>query len=57
MMLAYRSAHAKQSLWMFLGMKRAAAQIVPKLLNFEQKQPRMDIAQKMVTIQTRSKRS
>ena len=28
-----------------LGMKRAAAKIVPKLLNFEQKQHRMDIAQ------------
>ena len=28
-----------------LGMKRAAPKIVPKLLNFEQKQLRMDIAQ------------
>ena len=28
-----------------LGMKRAAAKIVPKLLNFEQKHHRMDIAQ------------
>ena len=28
-----------------VGMKRAAANIVPKLLNFEQKQGRMDIAQ------------
>ena len=32
-----------------LGMKRAAANIVPKLLNFEQKQPRMDIGQEMST--------
>ena len=30
-------------------MKRAAAKIVPKLLNFEQKQHRMDIAQEMLT--------
>ena len=29
-------------------MKRAAAKIVPKLLNFEQKQPHMDIAQEML---------
>ena len=27
------------------GIKRAAAKIIPKLLNFEQKQGRMDIAQ------------
>ena len=39
-----------------LGMKRAAAKIVPKLLNFEQKQRRIDIAQKMLTIQICSKR-
>ena len=32
-----------------LGMKRAAAKIVPKLLNFEQKQRLMDIAQEMLT--------
>ena len=32
-----------------LGMKHAAADIVPKFLNFEQKQCRMDIAQKMLT--------
>ena len=32
-----------------LGMKRAAAKIVSKLLNFEQKQYRMDIAQEMLT--------
>ena len=38
-MLTYRSIHAKQ----FLGM------IVPKLLNFEQKQRRMDITQEMLT--------
>ena len=36
MMLAYRSAHV-------------AAMIVPKLLNFEHKQRRMDIAQEMLT--------
>ena len=29
----------------FLGMKRAVAKIVPKLLHFEQKQRLMDIAQ------------
>ena len=43
MMLAYHSAHAKQLA------KRAAARIVPKLLNFEQKQHHMDIAQDMLT--------
>ena len=32
-----------------LGMKRAAVKIVPKLLNFEQKQRRMNIAQEMLT--------
>ena len=32
-----------------LVMKRAAAKIVPKLLNFEQKQCRMDIALEMLT--------
>ena len=32
-----------------LGMKRAAAKIVPKLLNFEQKQRRMDIALELLT--------
>ena len=31
-----------------LDMKRAAAKFVPKLLNFKQKQCRMDIAQKML---------
>ena len=39
MMLAYRSAHAKQFLRMF-----KAAKIVSKLLNFEPKQCSMDIA-------------
>ena len=33
-----------------LAMKRAAAKIVPKLLNFEQKQRRMDIAQETIQI-------
>ena len=33
-----------------LGIKRAAAKIVPKLLNFKQKQCRMDIAQEMLTM-------
>ena len=32
-----------------LGMKRAVAKIVPKLVNFEKKQFRMDIAQEMIT--------
>ena len=32
-----------------LGMNRAAAKIIPKLLNFEQKQHRMDTAQEMFT--------
>ena len=32
-----------------LGMKRAAAEIVPKLLNFEQTQRLMDIAQEMLS--------
>ena len=32
-----------------LGMKRAAAKIVAKLINFEQKQSCMDIAQEMLT--------
>ena len=32
-----------------LGMKRKAAKIVPKLLNFEQKVRRMDIAQEMLS--------
>ena len=41
-----------------LGMRRAAAKIVPKLLNFEQKQHRMNIAQEMLrTVQICSKRS
>ena len=33
-----------------LSIKRAAAKIVKKLLNFEQKQRRVDIAQEMLTI-------
>ena len=32
-----------------LRMKRVAAKIFPKLLNFEQKQRRMDIAEEMLT--------
>ena len=32
-----------------LDMKRAAAEIVPKLLNFEQKQRRLDMAQEVLT--------
>ena len=36
--------------WMYiLSMNRAAAKIVLKLLNFDQKQRRMDIAQEMLT--------
>ena len=44
MMLAYRSAHAKQFFANILDKKRAAAMIVTKLLNFEQKQSHMDTA-------------
>ena len=33
----------------FVGIKSAAAKIVPKLINFEQKQGRMDIGQEMLT--------
>ena len=41
-----------------LGVKCASAKIVPKLLNFEQKQRHMDIAQEMLTtIQICSKSS
>ena len=43
MMLAYRLAHAMQFY------ECAAAKIVTKLLNFEQKQRRMDIAEEMLT--------
>ena len=32
-----------------LDLKRAGAKVVPKLLNFEQKHHRMDIAQEMLT--------
>ena len=49
MILAYLSAHAKQFCMDVLGMKQAAVKIVPKLLNLEQKQSRMDIAQEMST--------
>ena len=49
MLLAYRSAHAKQFfLTIVLRMKRKAAKIVPKLQNFEQKQCRIDSAQEML---------
>ena len=34
----------------FLGMKRIAAKFVPKLLNFEQKHRRMEVAQESLTI-------
>ena len=44
-MLAYRSALAKQVFEEVLAMKRATAKIFPKLLNSEQKQRCMDIAQ------------
>ena len=33
-----------------LGMKRVAAKFVPKLLNFEQKQQRMEVAQESLTM-------
>ena len=42
MMLSLSVAYAKRFLWIFLGIKRAATKIVPKLLNFELKQHRMD---------------
>ena len=45
MMLAYRLAHAMKFFSNILGMKRVAAKFVPKLLNFEQKQRRMELAQ------------
>ena len=45
--MAYRSTEAIST--DFLGMKRAAAKIVPKLLNFKQKQGRMGIAKDMLT--------
>ena len=48
MMLPYRFAHAKQFYGCFRH-KTCAAKIVSKLLNFEQKQHRMDIAQEMLT--------
>ena len=38
-----------------LGLKRAIAKIVPKLLNFEQKQRHMDIAQDVDDVQRRSR--
>ena len=46
-MLAYRLVHVKQ----FCGCFRhaAAKMTVPKLLDFEQKQRRMNIAQEMLT--------
>ena len=50
MMLAYRSAYAKQFLRIFLAMKCAAAKIAKKLQTFEQKQRRMDIPQEMLTM-------
>ena len=33
-----------------LGMKRVAAKFVPKLLNFEQKQQQMEVAQESLTM-------
>ena len=42
-MFAYRSAHAKQIFTDVLDMNREAAKIVPKLLNFEQKQLHKDL--------------
>ena len=49
MMLRYRSAHTSTHMTDVLGMKCAAAKIVVNLLNFEQKQRRMGIAQEMLT--------
>ena len=45
MMLAYRLAHAMEIFSNVLGMKRVAAKFVSKLLNFQQKQRRMEVAQ------------
>ena len=45
MMLAYRLAYAKQ---FFECFRHVAAKIVPKLLNLEQKERRVDIAQEIL---------
>ena len=49
MMLAYCSIHPKQFFMDVLGIKRAATKILPKQLNFEQQQLRMNIAWEMLT--------
>ena len=48
-MLAYRQAHAKQVLQMFLGMKHAAAYIIPKLQNFVQEMFAPDLLKNVTT--------
>ena len=45
MMLAYRSAHAKQLLRIFKARNVQQRRLFQNLLNFEQKQLRMGIAQ------------
>ena len=49
-MLAYRLAYDKQFFPNFLDMKRAAKKIVPKFLNFKQKQCCTHIAQETIQI-------
>ena len=49
MMLAYRSAHARQFLRIFEAWNVLQRRLFQKLLNFEQKQRRMDIAKAMLT--------
>ena len=46
--ISFGSSQVQEISTNVLGMKRTAAKIVPKLLNFEQKQRRMDIAVEML---------
>ena len=48
MMLAYCLAHAKQFFFYVLSMRHAVAKFVLKLLNFDQKECRMDTAQELL---------
>ena len=47
--ISFGSSQVQEISTNVLGMKRTAAKIVPKLLNFEQKQRRMGIAQILTT--------
>ena len=49
MIFTYCSAHAMQFSRIFYAIKCVAAKIVAKLVNFEQKQRRIDNAQEMLT--------